>query len=1356
MRQAIVVGLGEKTQPFLNRVISRLANAEGDRLRALFLTPAGEGTTARGYETLSLKLSVEEVQALYYAPHVRKWSAANWGKWGAALYDTRLYGKLAVSEHLEQIFNTLNQLDSDLSQKNTTTRRLSTPTPLDLYLVAHLSDPFASGGLLDCAYLLDHYAQHQRGTQRSIRVYGLLILPTPEGEENVQHSSMAQAHAVTFAALRELAFVQGGYSFFENHHPTAKFDIKQENHSPFESGGCFVVGGNRDERGGELSLETLHQQLLQWIALCSFAPLGDKIASRIHLRSRAVISTFGLQAIADPAQVEVEGTKTRVSQVRAQALAALRAMEGEETRLDDVQRNLLSSTVRPYIADRSELLRALSRNEEMVEGSDPFSAGDKAYRDKALRLRRIESDLRETLDDYHEDVLAEIWRALVGDAAGGNYKTPVFEDILRLGGGTLSERVAQCRVLFETAVEACERAQNRLHAAENAAKAAASLMRETKMSIAYVGYTRTKQGNWRAVRGQVGVWLILIVFMLLFIRFFDALGLITQIPVLLIVGSVSAWGLSMHQRVRTNEAHAAWKKAQDGFLNAQIELIAARIENESAQSLHDTLQTMFKIVPETARMGRDPQWLWRADILRNTRFIPLMQIFENESTPLSDSVDWSQHTKYLWEGLLSVSHAWDSPIMKDRLQMLVRGKMTRTNASSDRDGTSLRRVVKQASETAACVLHLAEHTMFISERTKVDELLGLPSDYNRFLHGTEESHFLRLDGREIPVFEHEDPINDQWSLLLIRLRPEVSLHAIFGIQQWQVEYQKLLEHDNYDGSKRIITRSQLHPTRVGVVSPDPSLITLPDQESLGGYPYSIAVIMLATLLRRDGKKALWQEWAEQFRVDVRSHNLDSLNFDELCGAMQEQPTEVQRIVDSLLRHVPTTLSKDEEADFERMLNVVPLVSETYADWEVWAVRQMRKAFLGTTKYEIEHRTWLNRLWIGLRARQTEPEVATDLSTNDAQQSNSTVSSSKRPARFENVEDTIKIGIWGTPQVGKTTYLLMLLRALERASVNWTIDPIDEASKYFWKHNQLRLERERRFPEKTVKTVDYGYWISYRNGSGPESLFQLTVTDTAGELYAEFFTESQRDKYIRVRQRLTESLESDKTPRQIFERLLECKGIIILIDPIANDTGGLPPGQMLRDLFNEIREAKGSDPSQMPYIALCLTKIDGEDSLWERKHQHPETSACQRTTGNCAHCMVYEQLKADFMTTALNRLFEPDYVRCFVVSSVGRKGANANGASGTINVSSYEKWSRPPTPLYTPTQRLQSLGEYSVLISRLNEYRANGIPMPPAVNTAGSTKRHFMPTMIDDYQALNPYDVEKPLAWLYEQITRREE
>jgi hypothetical protein len=147
MRQAIVVGLGEKTQPFLNRVISRLANAEGDRLRALFLTPAGEGTTARGYETLSLKLSVEEVQALYYAPHVRKWSAANWGKWGAALYDTRLYGKLAVSEHLEQIFNTLNQLDSDLSQKNTTTRRLSTPTPLDLYLVAHLSDSPVAGCL---------------------------------------------------------------------------------------------------------------------------------------------------------------------------------------------------------------------------------------------------------------------------------------------------------------------------------------------------------------------------------------------------------------------------------------------------------------------------------------------------------------------------------------------------------------------------------------------------------------------------------------------------------------------------------------------------------------------------------------------------------------------------------------------------------------------------------------------------------------------------------------------------------------------------------------------------------------------------------------------------------------------------------------------------------------------------------------------------------------------------------------------------------------------------------------------------------------------------------------------------------
>lgn len=1337
MRQAIVVGLGEKTQHFLQEIDQRFMEPKVSSMRTLLLTPTkfDDPVTKKGSRVL-MTLSEEQLRQLYYDPHVRTWSAANWGKWGAALLDTRLFGKLAAYAYLDEIYKCIKKLDDEMAQHNRQIDYQSASVPLDLYLIAHLSEPFASGALFDIAYMLDHYASFVRGMNRSVRVYGLLMLPNSATTEH-----QGQSFAVSYAALRELALVQGGYSFYENHHFTPNLDIKHENHSPFESGGCFVVGGDRNEGGGPMDNNILETQLIQWITICSFTDLGDHIASRIHLGNTASISSFGLQLIdlEQPENTTKPGNTTykTTAPERAQVLAALRALAGANTRLDEGRRSRLQGAVRLFLVNASQLQSQVRSDWTEPSSEETPSFEDSQYRTIARRLTIREQDLDGDLDKAHDLALNEIWQALIGPETEAHYPEKLtFENVLRRKSSTLEACDRECRVIFETVEAKHESAQERLSNAEREADAAAARLLKTRGSAAYAGYTQINQSTWRPISGQYGVWFVLLLFTLLFALWFLALGLVIHVPVLVFATLTLLWFLRQHQLNRARLTYAAWQEAQDKFINAQVDLVAARLEARSAKKLFDAVEAAFKVVSTNSSR-------WRADIFRETKFRALLEQFEMETTPVQVPVNWSTYSVELWTTLLDLPMDTQDDIQRAKhvLISFVSGKTHLATKAGDHDALKLLENVRSVRSTAACVLHLSKNNMSRDELTNIEELIGLPPYDRRFLKNAEDNPSLQVDGKNIPVSLDDTFLPGHLGRVLIRLRPNFSLRAIFAIEDWRREYQRVLDHDSYDGSTRLMTRAQLHPTRAGVVSPAPDLLISPEIEYLGGYPYSIAVILLAALLHRGGNKDLWLEWATQLQVEVRSHNLDWLNFDELCGAMQEQPATVYRLLSDLLANVPVSLSESDEPDF----NIMPLVSETYADWEVWAVRRIRAAFTRDDKYHIEHRKWLTRCWAGLCALPL-------IQASDAADAQVSFTGRNKPPRFEHANE-MKIGLWGTPQVGKTMYLLMLLRALERASSNWSIDPIDDASYQFWKQNQKRLEMENRFPEKTVKTIDYGYWIGYKaeNETG-EALFELSVTDTAGELYAEFFTETQRNKKVKVRQRLTESLDSDQTPRDIFDKLLQCEGIIVLIDPNWSAAGMTPPGQMLRDLLNEIRNAKQGARQEMPFIALCLTKIDGDNQLWGRKDKHPEELNCTRHMGVCSDCMVFEQLQADFMTNALSRLSEPDYIRCFILSSVGRKKMNEN--EDHINVSSNEKWQRPFTPIYTPYRQIQS--SCKNVANALDAYHENGFPLPNKGEGFPDGRRQFMPTLVKDYQALTPYNVDEPLIWLYERISQKRE
>ncbi|MBN2303662.1 MAG: hypothetical protein JXQ72_04255, partial [Anaerolineae bacterium] len=300
MRRSVVVGLGYASEPVLARIAAEFRargaaawngpagagefdeiddqGMTGD-LRLLWLLPGSPPeampdpvpVTGPGDRidlapfALDLALTPADLSKLYYQPEVCTWSGPNWREWGDAIRYNRLLGRLALYHHRRRVGDRVIALINHLSRQDS--------LPLNLYLVAPLVDPFASGAMLDVAYLLDRIA-----VNRNARVYGLLVLPDTAGlpfwsdeqdssplavsdGEGVQGDEADIAanlgYATAYAALRELNFVLGPRSFYQSHHPEPGYRIERTDESPFQSGDCYLLGGHLDEARRSIDWDTV-------------------------------------------------------------------------------------------------------------------------------------------------------------------------------------------------------------------------------------------------------------------------------------------------------------------------------------------------------------------------------------------------------------------------------------------------------------------------------------------------------------------------------------------------------------------------------------------------------------------------------------------------------------------------------------------------------------------------------------------------------------------------------------------------------------------------------------------------------------------------------------------------------------------------------------------------------------------------------------------------------------------------------------------------------------------------------------------------------------------------------------------
>jgi len=169
--------------------------------------------------------------------------------------------------------------------------------------------------------------------------------------------------------------------------------------------------------------------------------------------------------------------------------------------------------------------------------------------------------------------------------------------------------------------------------------------------------------------------------------------------------------------------------------------------------------------------------------------------------------------------------------------------------------------------------------------------------------------------------------------------------------------------------------------------------------------------------------------------------------------------------------------------------------------------------------------------------------------------------------FGKSQDVVKIGVWGPPQSGKTTYLSMLQYA---DCQGWKIKPRGKETQDIYIEYSEKIRDDLEFVPGTIP----GH-VSYLtfDFDGPKGLFQnhryrIVLPEAAGEHY-----------------------EKPETNTELLHEMSRYQGIIWLVDPVRIDN---PSGRTYRAMIQEwllrLHEIQGGGTLKQ-YMAFCLTKMD---------------------------------------------------------------------------------------------------------------------------------------------------------------------
>jgi len=918
-RRALMVGLGEHSEHYLQAATGyfKQRGAAAD-LASLWLPPGNAPTGSPGeataIETLPLITQIDTLNTLYYQTETRAWCGPNWKAWQAALASNRLLGKLAMYTHLFAVREKLLSMSATLSPDN---------RPLNLYLVAHLHDSFASGAFIDLAYLMNHLALPNRW-----RVYGLLLLPGTPGDpvtahdETLNEMDVKLRQATTYAALRELQFYLGHESFYDNHNPAYPLSVKGE--PPFQTGDCYVLGGERSALPRSRAVDAVEARAPSAM-LFNAEQLGHAVAAFVYWQTctafanttadrvsrQGGVSSFGVSQAAD---LHGQADAMAEKQLKAAFLQTALGMAGQAVELAINWDYWLSPNL--FGIDRSALGRAISSMGTL--GNIPWL--DRRGVQAEAQLETLEMQDQAAVDQTIalEAALNNTAQGVVNDAALAI--TQAFDGLIQRPEMTI-ERLRTARQQID---EQINRQMLRLHAdlerLEQAMVRAAEAYRLQRRRFMYVSIPYPLA--WTVfLPGSIVVGLF---GLLLLIPF----GMATAFLAWIALGLASAASILYARRAIRLNARREVVEQRRFYLRQQQQFIEKRA---SAMYLTRLRQRLH----ETLRRSQDGHYL--ADYLQ-TRLQSALDTF-TERLPggvvgaLPADADVSALFQRLWQLSLSPT-ALNPTAIETEVTHAARQYL------ADRQQTEIAELLKVQlpilREQSVCLLELPgdesqqngiQHDLVIVQNWDDEQLTPSLRSY--------------LSTNFSLTITHDVSGSAGRAAYVVHLANDISLRALLPMERWRNAYQQMCRVVINDEGHSALYRSLLHPTRIGIASPE----ILPAQMSrLTFAPVEImALVMLVHYLNDPQRTPSSDDLgvSEQLAAYLNVPTRPTLSYDELCGALQESPQQAARLraqVTSRAQHLYPQCATPEmalAALWREVRAYHPRFSERYADWEEW-------------------------------------------------------------------------------------------------------------------------------------------------------------------------------------------------------------------------------------------------------------------------------------------------------------------------------------------------------------------------------------------------------------------------------------
>lgn len=263
------------------------------------------------------------------------------------------------------------------------------------------------------------------------------------------------------------------------------------------------------------------------------------------------------------------------------------------------------------------------------------------------------------------------------------------------------------------------------------------------------------------------------------------------------------------------------------------------------------------------------------------------------------------------------------------------------------------------------------------------------------------------------------------------------------------------------------------------------------------------------------------------------------------------------------------------------------------------------------------------------------------------------------------QDLIKLGLWGGPRSGKTTYLTMLQDSIQRGGSYLKIIDMDSEARRFVQYNS-RLIANGKFPPATDPAQNYRpNMMTYRlmNSASLRRIeIPLNFVDAPGEFYIQMANYEEVDwqaEPVEEADREAEPVEEDDSSsisiRGYIDYLIQCDGLIFMLSPDAPRDGSESYRNLLPRLFQVLRArarrlekySKLDNQGRLKqFIAFCVSKADRAE-VWENRDRPIELA--KEILGEAieslpTYCYFDENYPDD-----------PERNRCkfFAISSIGR-------------------------------------------------------------------------------------------------------